>query len=296
MGRTSVRARANILAGLMLLLCTCLAVAEDRVHQTPPLRVVSLNLCTDELLLLLAQPQQIASVTWLVKDPTLSWFAGQAAHVPENRGLAEEILLHQPDLVLAGEFTTPATVALLQRVAVPLLRLPLATNLAAIEAQITQVAAALGQRERGEQVITNMRERLASLPSLPDTTHGGRSSLTAALFQPNGLTATADTLIHDAMQMAGLENLAVNRNLPIYAQLPLETLLFEQPDLLVMNNYEQKMPSLAQELMRHPALAHAFTPARTVVVPSQAWSCGTPNFVEAVEILRMAALQDMAKS
>ena len=252
----------------------------------PPQRVVSLNLCSDELLLLLAEPEQIASVTWLVQDPALSWFAQQASSYPANRGLAEEILLLQPDLVLAGMFTTPSTVALLRQLDVPLLQLPMASNPQSIIAQIQQVGLALGRSAHANQVIADMQARLLQLPALPPSA----PTLTAALFQPNGLTATADTLVHAAVQQAGLKNLAVEKDLPRYARLPLETLLFDQPDLLVLNEYMEQTPSLALQLMRHPALQQSFMDKRSVVVPPQAWSCGSPNYVRAVEILRDAAL------
>lgn len=270
-----------------LLLWCCAAGAQSPA--AAPQRVVSLNLCTDELLMLLAVPQQIASVTWLVKDPTLSWYAAQAVPYLPNRGLAEEILILQPDLVLAGSFTTPSTVALLRQLEVPLLQLPMATNLAAIIEQIRLVARALGRLDYAEQIIADMHIRLAQLPPLPQQA----PLLTAALFQPNGLTATADTLVHAALQQAGLQNLAVVRDLPNYARLSLETLLYDQPDLLVLNDYLETTPSLAQQVMRHPALRKFFRGARSVVVPAQAWSCGTPNFVRAVELLRRAALNLM---
>ena len=51
------------------------------------------------------------------------------------------------------------------------------------------------------------------------------------------------------------------------------------------------MPSLAQGLMQHPVLHKSFSAQRQVVVPAQAWSCGTPHYVEAVEILRHAAIE-----
>ena len=268
-----------------MLCCPGTAVAGDQV----PSRVVSLNLCTDELLLMLAQPGQIASLTWLVKDPTLSWLAAQAQPYPSNRGLAEEILVLDPDLVLAGEFTTPTTVALLRELGVPLLQLRMPSNLPEVEAQIERVAVALGRARYGLQVVDEMRTRLAALPPLPS----GGAALTAALFQPNGLTATEDTLVHSALHEAGLLNLAVVRDMPNYARLPLELLLHDQPDLLVLNTYEQRMPSLAQALMEHPVLHKSFGAQRQVVVPAQAWSCGTPHYVQAVEILRHAAIEYM---
>jgi len=257
-----------------------------------PQRVVSLNLCSDELLLMLADPEQVRSVTWLVKDPTLSWLTDQAATLPSNRGLAEEIITIQPDLVLAGTFTTPATVALLKRLQVPLLQLSMPTNMEEVQTQIWRVARALDHADRGRQVVADMRARLEALPALPQ----GRTAPTAALYQPNGLTADEGSLVHDVLMRAGLVNLAVAKSLPNYVRLSMEVLILDQPDVLVMNNYEEKMPSLAQELLKHPVLRKAFAETATVIVPAQAWSCGTPNIVHAIELLRDAAIRALERA
>ncbi|HEY0113800.1 MAG TPA: hypothetical protein VGB59_11735, partial [Allosphingosinicella sp.] len=45
-----------------------LALLAGAAKPAPPARVASLNLCTDELLLLLAEPRQIVSVTHLAQQ------------------------------------------------------------------------------------------------------------------------------------------------------------------------------------------------------------------------------------
>ena len=68
-------------------------------HAETPQRIVSLNICTDELLLRLVEPSRVASVTWLSRDPSLSNIAALAAAVPVNHGSAEEVIPSAPDLV-----------------------------------------------------------------------------------------------------------------------------------------------------------------------------------------------------
>ena len=63
--------------------------------------IASLNLCTDEYLLLLARPQEIASVSFLSQDPQESplWKLARRHH--SNRGSLEQVLAqeaqHRPD-------------------------------------------------------------------------------------------------------------------------------------------------------------------------------------------------------
>jgi iron complex transport system substrate-binding protein len=74
-----------------------------------------MNVCTDQLAMLIAGEGQLHSVSALASDPRTSAMAGEARAFPANHALAEEIFLMQPDLVLAGTFSARATVGLLRR-------------------------------------------------------------------------------------------------------------------------------------------------------------------------------------
>ena len=119
-----------------------------------PARVVSMNLCTDELALLLAAPGQLVSVSYLALDPRSSAMVEEATAYPTNRGRAEEIYLLKPDLVLAGSFGGPA-VAMLHRLGVPVVEVAPPTSLAEARDAIAQVGAALGRSETAEAMIAS---------------------------------------------------------------------------------------------------------------------------------------------
>ncbi|MES9971754.1 MAG: hypothetical protein ABW092_17100, partial [Candidatus Thiodiazotropha sp.] len=87
---------------IVLALLSGMAVAAG-----PPQRVVSVNLCSDQLLLMLAEPQQVASVSYLSRDPDSSFVADQASRYPLNHARAEEIIRLQPDLVLVTPHDNP---------------------------------------------------------------------------------------------------------------------------------------------------------------------------------------------
>ena len=65
-----------------------------------PARVASLNLCTDELLLLLAEPRQIASVTHLGRNPAETPLWASARRYRSNDGSLVSVVGLRPDLVL----------------------------------------------------------------------------------------------------------------------------------------------------------------------------------------------------
>jgi iron complex transport system substrate-binding protein len=271
------------LAALALGLVAGLAYAEVGVRPAPR-RIVSLNLCTDQLVLALADRDAVRSVTWLAHNPNISVLAAQAAQVPVNHGLAEEVIPLAPDLVLAGAYTTRTAVALLQRLGVPLLEVGMPQSVSAIYDQIRTVARALGQPERGEAMIAAMAAELAALGPPPE---GPRP--VAVLYHPNGFTVGQGSLIDDLLARAGLRNLAAELAIDNYGRLPLEVLLLGQADLLILNTADDVAPALAHQILRHPSLARAFPRLRTMVVPPRFWNCAGPWVVEVIARLRAAA-------
>ncbi len=82
--------RVSRLLGLVGGLTACLAAGLASARETTaapgrPSRIVSLNLCADELVLRLADREQIAAVTYLASDPRGSTVAAEATGVPITR-------------------------------------------------------------------------------------------------------------------------------------------------------------------------------------------------------------------
>jgi ABC-type hemin transport system substrate-binding protein len=114
----------------------------------PPRHIMSMNMCTDELLLDLVPAERIASVTYLSRQPSNSYLWPAAAHVPINHGLTEEVLAEDPDLVLAGTYTTPPARLLLKKIGVPLMEILPANSFAEIRDVTRMVARAVGEPAR----------------------------------------------------------------------------------------------------------------------------------------------------
>ena len=65
-----------------------------------PKRVVSINLCTDQLAMMLAAPGQLISVSHLATEVQSSSMVEEARAYPMNRGQVEQVFLMRPDMVL----------------------------------------------------------------------------------------------------------------------------------------------------------------------------------------------------
>src|SRR5262245_53933248 len=107
---TPARKGRGRIAAILLLTLLCSFCARGAA----PERVVSLNLCTDQMLVLLA-PEKVAALTPLARDAALSFVAPQAARLPVVRASAEAVLRLHPDLVLGAPYGAQAVLALVQR-------------------------------------------------------------------------------------------------------------------------------------------------------------------------------------
>jgi iron complex transport system substrate-binding protein len=256
-----------------------LAPAADK-----PQRIVSMNLCTDELVLRLADRRNIASITWQSRDPVSSNLPHLAQGIPINHGVAEEIIPLKPDLVLAGIYTTRATVALLKRAGIRSVDADVTRTFDDVRQQYREVAALLGEQQRGEHVIAEMDSNLARLarerPSVPPT---------AMVLHANNFTFGRGSMIDEVITRAGFENAAVRLGVGDYVQVPLEVITMNPVDALIVSSYRDGPPAMATELLKHPVLSRLSDRTRVVVIPDRLWNCGGPALVEAVERLMRVA-------
>jgi len=251
----------------------------------PPSRVVSLNLCADELLLRLARPEQIASVTFLSRDPKQSTVADLARDHPVNYGRAEDVLRFDPDLVVAGRYTTRTTVDFLRRNGETLLELDAPATLPQVEEQIRRLGEALGEPDRAQALADEIAAAFAEGDPIDDVARP-----TAVVFAPNGFTVGAGSLVDTIIYAAGLRNLGAEQDLGSYRHLPLERLLALAPDVLILAATESA-PARAYEVLHHPILRRL--PSQPVIVrlSPRLWTCAGPEIARALSILRGAAAE-----
>jgi iron complex transport system substrate-binding protein len=273
-----VRRLAALALGLWLAAWGGLARADDAPAQ--PQRIVSLNMCTDELVLRLASLKHVASVTWLSQDPRNANMAARALVIPANHGLVEEVLAYKPDLVVAGAYTTRATVALLKRVGVTVREFGVPRNLAEMRAQIRDMAVLLGEQQNGEELIAAIDARLAALADRPRPAHPR-----AIVLRPNGFTTRRGSLVDEILTAAGLINLAAELGIDNYSQIALETVALGKADILILNTTPDGPPSLAHEILHHPVLARLGDRLKLIALPAKLWTCAGPAVIDAIELL-----------
>lgn len=238
-----------------------------------PRKAASLNLCTDELLLMLAEPRQIGSVTHLAQKPEETPLWRRARLYRKNDGSLVSIAALKPDLVLTMGGGARDRVRIAERLRMKVLDLPFPRSLSDIKASIGQVATALGRADAGRLLIARIGELERTAPThMIDTLWLGGG----------GRTVAAQGLAADWMRLAGFRQRAVQGD-----RVSLEQLLVKPPRLLLRSDYRSGQYSSEQRWLSHP-LARATKRSRTLLTDGRPWTCMGPAMIGEVLRLRQA--------
>ncbi|MBX3571235.1 MAG: ABC transporter substrate-binding protein [Mesorhizobium sp.] len=241
---------------------------------------MSLNVCTDQLAMLLAAPGQLVSVSELASDPGLSFHSALAASYPHNRGLAEEVLVAKPDVVVTGAYSLHNTTPLLRRLGYRIEEFQYSQTLDTIPGEIRRMGMILGAESRAEGMAEAFESELSRIGSERCGT-----SPTAIAYDQNGIAMGAGSLVDSAMQAAGLRNIAAELGYSGMAPFPLELLVEKKPDIIVLPEPLAETPALADLIASHPAIRALGEGTLRIHLPRGSASCGGPFVIEAVKVL-----------
>ena len=234
------------------------------------IKAASLNLCTDELLLVLARPEQITSVTHLSQQEAETPLWRQARRYPRNDGSLLDTIRHRPTIVftMGGQGHDRAAIA--RRLGIRVIDLPYPQSIDDVIGSVRTVSAALGRRHAGEALVRQVAAvRSGSPPRSLDTLY----------LSGGGLSVAASGLAADWMRLAGLKQRAIQGD-----RVGLEQLLVSPPAVLLRSNYRSKEYSSQQRWLAHP-LAARVKAGRTLTTDGRLWTCMGPLL--APEILRL---------
>ena len=251
--------------------------------------VMSISMCTDDLLLELLPPERIASVTYYSREPANSLLWPQAAGVPANHGTAEEVLALQPDLVVAGSYTTAATRILLHKLHMPLLEIAPASNFEEIREQTRTVGHALGEDAAAAALIAKMDATLNSLAHSRPT-----QEIRVAAWGEGGSIPGQGTLFDAILHAAGGVNIASSDGAQGFRAIGVEELLMARPDVIAYSSNTNATPGLNTDLALHPLLLKRYA-NRRITYPSALYSCGVAASADAAVELRASLVSAMQR-
>jgi iron complex transport system substrate-binding protein len=239
----------------------------------PPQRVASLNLCTDEFLLLIADPRQISSVTHLAQNKAETPLWKMAQRFPMNDGSLLSVAARRPDLVITMGGGIRDRSGIAAKLGIKLLDLPFPQSLDDIDRSVSRVADALERQERGRQIRLRIQLLRQSRPA---------SSLDSIWLSGGGQSLGGYSLGAEWMRLAGLRQRSLRGD-----RVSLQDLLVKPPTTLVRSDYRSGQASANARWLAHP-LARRALARRSVPTDGRVWTCMGPLMVPEIERLRRA--------
>ena len=234
-------------------------------------RVASLNLCTDELVLALAAPGQIVSVTHRAQQEAETPLWRRALLYPRNDGSLISVAALRPDLVVTMGGGGRDRLHIARRLGIPTLDLPFAQSLTDVAESVRRLALALGREQAGAALLRRMAALIRGAP------RGRRDTI---WLGGGGRTVSAAGLEAQWVALAGLGQRAMPGD-----RVSLETLILRPPAILLRSDYRAGQYSAGQRWLSHPAARWA-RGARTVPTDGRRWTCMGPLLIDEIYRLR----------
>lgn len=280
----------GILSLTLASLMTLVSPVHVQANEPAPVKlpqVVSINLCTDQLVMLLAEPAQILALGALSHDKAGSYFHQLARHFRQVEPIAEQVLPLAPDIVVTGPYTSRYTLSLLDELDIVHESMPIASNIDEMLANIERMGELLSQQQKAATIVNDVKTRLVSIAERVKQLDANKKP-TIAVYDPNGYTVGADSVRGQIINLSGWHNVATTQGIDTYGVLNLEQLISLRPQALVESPYSEATYSRGQMLTQHPAIRASGLNPQIIKVPSNQTICAGPWVVDVIEQLLSA--------
>jgi iron complex transport system substrate-binding protein len=243
-------------------------------------RIASMNVCTDQLLIPLADPAQILGLSRFSRDAWQSFAADDARRYPILSGGAEDILVLKPDIVIASLFDKRSTRELLKEKGLRLAEFAVPRNLDEVKAQIREMGEIVGHTDRATAEIARLDAAVARARQAVTQKHYRVLPLSR-----RGWVSGSDSLVSSLLTETGLFNAAGDLGVRLGGYASLEAIVKAKPDFILVSEAGDRAEDDGRAFLLHPALERFYPPEKRIVIPERLTVCGGVMLADALDLL-----------
>jgi iron complex transport system substrate-binding protein len=242
-------------------------------------RIVSMNICTDQLLLAIADPAQIMGLSRFSRDAR-QWAGDKARQFPMLSGGAEDILVLKPDVVAASDFDKRSTREILKANGQNLVEFPIPHTLADVREQIRQMGDLAGHPERASAEIARLDAAISGAKQAAAGKHFRMLPLSRRGWVPG-----RDSFVGAILAEAGLVSAAAELGISFGGFVSMEEIIRLKPDFLVISDASERAEDDGRAFLLHPALERFYPKSKRIVIPERMTECGGVLLADALNAL-----------
>jgi iron complex transport system substrate-binding protein len=243
-------------------------------------RIVSMNVCSDQLLLSLADPEQILGLSRFSRDAWQSFAADKARRFPILFGGAEDVLVAKPDIVVASLFDKRSTRELLKANGLNLVEFTVPRTLDEVKQQILEMGEVVQHPDRAALAIARLDAAVARARQAV-TDHRYR----VLPLSRRGWVSGSDSLVSSLLSETGLLNPAADLGVAAGGYASLEAIVQLRPDFLLVAEAGDRAEDDGRAFLLHPALERFYPPDKRIVLPERLTVCGGVMLADALDVL-----------
>ena len=206
-----------------------------------PKKILTFAMYTDQIVLGLVTSDHLVGINTLLDDPVLSNIIPIAKKITKKIGnpSAEEVLSMKPDLVIVSDWTQAEKIQSMRDLGLKVVSVKSPETIQDAKDAVSQVAAAIGEPEKGRQLIGMMDKKLAEIREKTSKIkpEQRKNIVLLSLMTAYGGTGCA---YDDACREANVINGIAAAGLKNGQQLTKEMLIKINPDIMLMPVYNDR--------------------------------------------------------
>ena len=173
-----------------------------------PKRILGESASIDTMLLGVVTADHLLGVTEADRDPAISYIAGDVKDISMTiplTGLSMEIVTQaRPDLIVASTYTDGNKLRMYKDLGIPVVVIDGPKSIGQVKEDVRIIAAAVGEKERGENVVKEMDRQLTEI----DETLAKRTDKKPVVYLVSQMTRYGGpgSMFHELLARARLEN------------------------------------------------------------------------------------------
>src|SRR3984957_152215 len=212
--------------------------------------------------------------------PARSWDPAKARQYQQLSGSAEDVLILEPDVVVAGRFTKLATRQLLKDKNLRVVEFDVARSLD----DVKKASRLMGDLTRHPDRATAETARLD--PAIAHAHQAAsRKPWRVLAVSRRGWVSGRDSLTSSLLANAGLSNAASDLGIKSGGFASLEAIINLKPDLILVSDDSGFAEDEGSAFLLHPALERFYPVSKRIVIPERLTVCGGPMLADALDRL-----------